>query len=105
MQAPDTASPSQLMQPQAPETIAAAVVAETGSDPVHIDHAPGVAKPKHCDSSLDALNENEPHMHISTFRLRVLTVGANISKHARYITIHACSAALHAWQRFLNHFK
>ena len=44
-------------------------------------------------------------MHIGTIRLRVLKFGAKVARHARNITIHACSPVLPAGQRFLSHFK
>ena len=93
------------MPSQAPESVTPVAEIETGSNPEAVDHAPSINMSDHCESNVDAHEDDASHMHISTFRLRVLKVGAKVAKHARYITIHACSSALPAWQRFLNHFK
>ena len=39
-------------------------------------------------------------MHIHTFRLRILKVGATISKHARYIIFEFSASASEDWARF-----
>ena len=104
-QAPDAASLTEATQSQETERVILAVVAKTVSTPENIDDASSIDEPDHCEATIHARSDHEPYMHISTFRLRVLKVGAKVARHARYIPIHACSTALHAWQRFLNHFK
>ena len=47
--------------------------------------------------------QQESHMHINTFRLRILKVGATIFKHARYITFEFSTFASEDWARFRKH--
>lgn len=47
----------------------------------------------------------EAHLHIYTFRVRVLKVGATIARHARYIIFRIAPSAVQAWRRFWNHFQ
>ena len=42
-------------------------------------------------------------MHINTFRLRILKVGAAIFKHARHIIFEFSASASEDWARFRNH--
>ena len=58
-QTPATASLTQLMQSQEPESANAAVEAEAESNPDNIDPAPSIEKPDHCESAIDARKDNE----------------------------------------------
>ena len=44
------------------------------------------------------------HISLSTFRERVLKVGARFVQHARNIVIHVAGSALVAWQRFWRRY-
>ena len=43
-------------------------------------------------------------MHINTFRLRILKVGATIFKNARYTIFEFSVSAREDWARFRRHF-
>jgi len=53
------------------------------------------------DSSASEL----PHMHLRTFRLQVLKVGATLARHARYVTFYIALSAVQAWTRFWAHLQ
>jgi len=53
------------------------------------------------DSSASEL----PHMHLRTFRLQVLKVGATLARHARYVTFYIALSAVQAWKRFWAHLQ
>jgi len=57
------------------------------------------------DSDADPILEAEPHMHIRTFKLQVLKVGAFIVRHGRYITFRIAHTAVQAWKQFWGHFQ
>ena len=48
--------------------------------------------------------EEEPHMHIRTFREQVLKVGAIMARHGRYIRFRIAQSAIEAWKRLWEHF-
>ncbi len=48
--------------------------------------------------------EEEPHMHIRTFREQVLKVGAMMARHGRYIRFRISQSAVEAWKRLWEHF-
>ncbi len=48
--------------------------------------------------------EEEPHMHIRTFREQVLNVGVVIARHGRYIRFRIAQSAIEAWKRLWEHF-
>lgn len=48
--------------------------------------------------------EEEPHMHIRTFREQVLKVGAIMARHGRYIRFRIAQSAVEAWKRLWEHF-
>ena len=64
--------------------------------------ASGIAHGSPGNATIDA-QQQEPHMHIHTFRLRILKVGATISKHARYIIFEFSASASEDWARFRRH--
>jgi len=52
----------------------------------------------------DQIREEEPHMHIRTFREQVLKVGAMMARHGRYIRFRIAQSAVEAWKRLWEHF-
>ena len=46
-----------------------------------------------------------PHLHIRTFRLQVLKVGATLARHSRYATFYIAQSAVKAWKRLWKHLE
>ena len=44
----------------------------------------------------DSSSSERPHMHLRTFRLQVLKVGATLARHARYVTFYIALSAVQA---------
>lgn len=57
----------------------------------------------HSDASV--LCKDASHMHIRTFRLHVLKVGATVVRHGRYLIFRIAQSAVQAWQRFWENFQ
>jgi len=57
------------------------------------------------DSDVAPVLEEEPHMHIRTFKLQVLKVGAFIVRHDRTITFRIAHTAEQAWRQFWDHLQ
>ncbi len=53
----------------------------------------------------DSSSSELPHMHLRTFRLQVLKVGATLARHARYVTFYIALSAVQAWKRFWEHLR
>ena len=47
----------------------------------------------------DSSSSELPHMHLRTFRLQVLKVGATLAHHARYVAFYIALSAAQAWKR------
>jgi len=68
------------------------------------DAAVEVMTESSADLHLDA-NQQTRHLHIRTFRLYVLKVGATIVRHGRYLIFRIAQSAVAAWRQFWNHFQ
>ena len=54
----------------------------------------------HSATDTDSSSSELPHMHLRTFRLQVLKVGATLAHHARYVTFCIALSTVQAWKRF-----
>ncbi len=53
----------------------------------------------------DSSSSERPHIHLRTFRLQVLKVGATLARHARYVTFYIALSAVQAWKRFWERLR
>ena len=59
----------------------------------------------HAQDNTAPISEEAPHLHIHSFRLQLLKVGASLARHGRYVTFYIAASAVQAWQRFWKHFQ
>jgi len=56
-------------------------------------------------TAVDPVSAEVPHLHINSFRLYLLKVGATLARHACYVTFYIAFSAVQAWQCFWEHFQ
>ena len=81
-----------------------------GPPPMEADEdlqAPTMDSPQNAEdrTPLEPMEAEEPRLHIHSFRLYLLKIGATLTRHGRYATFSIAKSAVQAWQRFWNHFQ
>ena len=59
----------------------------------------------HPDAPVELPPKDASHMHIRTFRLQVLKVGATVVRHGRYLIFRIAQSAVEAWRQFWSHIQ